>query len=120
MTKANLLFPTPVWTVQLENYEIVNEEMYDYIKKHQSSDHVGINKSNIKGWHSKDFDLSPFFQFTLYIIGPHAYSKDSCSCIHLRSPLTVSQSLRGSRLDHIILQLGICLLNIFPTGAHVC
>tara|TARA_B100000941_G_C28387620_1_gene490878 strand:+ start:18 stop:620 length:603 start_codon:yes stop_codon:yes gene_type:complete len=58
MTKPNLFFPTPVWTLQLENYEKINEEMYDYIKKHQSSDHVGINKSNIKGWHSKDFDLS--------------------------------------------------------------
>ena len=38
MTKANLLFPTPVWTVQLENYEIVNEEMYDYIKYEQNKD----------------------------------------------------------------------------------
>ena len=58
MTKPNLFFPTPVWALQLENYKKINEEMYDYIKKHQSSDHVGINKSNIKGWHSKDFDLS--------------------------------------------------------------
>ena len=58
MTKPNLFFPTPVWALQLENYKKINEEMYDYIKKHQSSDQVGINKSNIKGWHSKDFDLS--------------------------------------------------------------
>ena len=58
MTKPNLFFPTPVWALQLENYKKINEEMYDYIKKHQSSDHVGINKSNIKGWHSRDFDLS--------------------------------------------------------------
>ena len=58
MTKANLLFPTPVWTVQLENYEIVNEEMYDYIKSEQSKDQAGINKSNVKGWHSKDFNLN--------------------------------------------------------------
>ena len=58
MTKPNLFFPTPVWALQLENYKKINEEMYDYIKKHQSSDQVGINKSNIKGWHSRDFDLS--------------------------------------------------------------
>ena len=38
MTKLNLFFPTPVWALQLENYKKINEEMYDYIKKHQSSD----------------------------------------------------------------------------------
>ena len=58
MTKANLLFPTPVWTVQLENYKIVNDEMYDYIKYEQNKDNVGISKSNLKGWHSKDFELN--------------------------------------------------------------
>ena len=58
MAKANLFFPTPVWAIQLENYKLVNEEMYNYIKMQQEIDGVGINKSNIKGWHSKDFDLS--------------------------------------------------------------
>ena len=51
MGKPNLLFPTPVWTLQLDNYKIVNEQMYDYIKSEQSKDQAGINKSNIKGWH---------------------------------------------------------------------
>ena len=58
MGKPNLLFPTPVWTLQLDNYKIVNEQMYDYIKSEQSKDQAGINKSNIKGWHSKDFNLN--------------------------------------------------------------
>ena len=58
MAKANLFFPTPVWAIQLENYKLVNEEMYNYIKIQQKMDGVGINKSNIKGWHSKDFNLS--------------------------------------------------------------
>lgn len=58
MAKANLFFPTPVWAIQLENYKLVNEEMYNYIKIKQKIDGVGINKSNIKGWHSKDFNLS--------------------------------------------------------------
>ncbi len=58
MTKPNLFFPTPVWTIQLDNYKKINEEIYEYIKKQQSSDQVGINKSNIKGWHSRDFDLN--------------------------------------------------------------
>ena len=57
MKKPNLLFPTPVWTLEFENYKSVNEDMYNYIKSEQASDSSGINKSNIKGWHSKDFDL---------------------------------------------------------------
>ena len=57
MNKPNLLFPTPVWTLQLDNYKVVNEEMYDYIKNTQTKDQKGIMKSNIKGWHSKNFNL---------------------------------------------------------------
>ncbi len=58
MTKPNLLFPTPVWTIQLENYNDVNEQMYDYIKLKQNNDKIGISKSNVKGWHSEDFNLT--------------------------------------------------------------
>ena len=57
MIKPNLFFPTPVWALQLENYKNINEQMYSYIKSKQNEDQAGINKSNIKGWHSKDFDL---------------------------------------------------------------
>tara|TARA_B100001057_G_scaffold212833_1_gene213165 strand:+ start:1337 stop:1930 length:594 start_codon:yes stop_codon:yes gene_type:complete len=58
MSKPNLLFSTPVWTFQLENYKNINEEMFSYIKLKQKDDEEGINKSNIRGWHSKDFDLN--------------------------------------------------------------
>ena len=58
MIKPNLLFPTPVWTVQFDNYKNVNEKMYDYIKFKRENDKIGINKSNVKGWHSYDFDLN--------------------------------------------------------------
>ncbi len=57
MNKPNLLFPTPVWTSQIDDYKKLNETMYTYIKEAQNKDQKGINKSNIKGWHSKDFDL---------------------------------------------------------------
>ncbi len=57
MSKPNLFFSTPVWTFQISNYENVNEEMYNYIKSEQKKDGKGITKSNIKGWHSKDFRL---------------------------------------------------------------
>lgn len=58
MTKPNLIFSTPVWTIQLDNYNDVNEQMYNYIKSAQENDKIGITKSNIKGWHSEDFDLN--------------------------------------------------------------
>ncbi len=58
MTKPNLLFPTPVWTIQLDNYKNVNEQMFSYIKSKQKTDKIGVSKSNIKGWHSTDFDLN--------------------------------------------------------------
>ena len=58
MTNPNLLFPTPVWTLQLNNHRSVNEEMHTYIKSKQSEDKIGINKRNVKGWHSEDFELN--------------------------------------------------------------
>ena len=57
MNKPNLFFPTPVWTLQLDNYQSINEQMYKFIKITQSKDQQGISKSNIKGWHSKDFNM---------------------------------------------------------------
>ena len=57
MNKPNLFFPTPVWTLQMENYKSINELMYQFIKNLQSNDKKGIYKSNVKGWHSKDFNL---------------------------------------------------------------
>jgi len=57
MNKPNLFFPTPVWTLQLDNYQSINEQMYKFIKITQSKDREGINKSNVKGWHSKDFNM---------------------------------------------------------------
>jgi uncharacterized protein (TIGR02466 family) len=57
MSAPNLFFSTPVWASKAENYKETNEEIYKYIKKLQTEDNDGIIKSNVKGWHSKDFDL---------------------------------------------------------------
>ena len=57
MNKPNLLFPTPVWTIQLENFSEINKELYDFIKDSQIKDNLGIKKSNNKGWHSNDFNM---------------------------------------------------------------
>ena len=58
MTKPNLFFPTPVWTTNLDNYKTINEQMYNYIKSNKKNDEKGISKSNVKGWHSNDFNLN--------------------------------------------------------------
>ena len=57
MSEPNLFFSTPVWTSKLENYKSVNDKIYAFIKNNQKEDQKGIIKSNIKGWHSNDFDM---------------------------------------------------------------
>ena len=57
MNKPNLLFPTPVWTLNIDGFKTLNDKMYNFIKNMQIKDQSGIKKSNNKGWHSKDFDL---------------------------------------------------------------
>ncbi len=58
MDNPHLFFSTPVWVNKIDNYKQTNEEMFNYIKKLQLEDEKGIVKSNIKGWHSKDFDMN--------------------------------------------------------------
>lgn len=53
----HLFFSSPVWVSKIDNYEKINESMLNYIMKLKEEDPSGINKSNFKGWHSKDFDL---------------------------------------------------------------
>ena len=57
MPNPNLFFSTPIWTEKIKNYKDSNEQIYDYIKNLQKKDSQGIVKSNVKGWHSKNFDL---------------------------------------------------------------
>ena len=55
MNKPNLFFPTPVWTLQLDEYQSINEQMYKFIKITQSKDQQGISKSNIKAYYYSFF-----------------------------------------------------------------
>tara|TARA_Y100001936_G_scaffold245445_1_gene287402 strand:- start:964 stop:1554 length:591 start_codon:yes stop_codon:yes gene_type:complete len=57
MSAPNLFFPTPVWVIKVENHKETNERIYNYIKKLNNEDQSGIVRSNIKGWHSKDFNM---------------------------------------------------------------
>ncbi len=53
----HLFFSTPVWISEIENHESLNTALSEYIYKEKSNDPLGNNKSNVKGWHSKPFDL---------------------------------------------------------------
>ena len=57
MSNPNLFFSTPVWVSKIDNYKETNEKIHYYIKNLQNEDNKGIIKSNVKGWHSKDFNM---------------------------------------------------------------
>ena len=52
------LFPTPLWTSIISNFQEVNKKMYQYIKSLQSQNKSGMTKSNLVGWHSDYFNLN--------------------------------------------------------------
>ena len=51
----HLFFSTPVWTEQINDFEIINNELTKYIHQEQEKNPIGIKKSNINGWHSAFF-----------------------------------------------------------------
>jgi len=53
----HLFFSTPIWTSKIDNYEKINNMMINYIYELQKKDPKGVTKSNLKGWHSKNFDM---------------------------------------------------------------
>ena len=57
ITDLNLTFVTPIWTSIIPKHREINEKMFIYIKSLQKKDPSGIDRSNLLGWHSKDFDL---------------------------------------------------------------
>jgi len=52
------IFSTPIWISQIDNHNDINSKMYKFIKEMQQADPGGLTKSNLKGWHSNDFDLN--------------------------------------------------------------
>ena len=53
----HLFFSTPIWTSKIDNHEEINNMMNNYIYNLQKKDPEGVIKSNLKGWHSKNFDM---------------------------------------------------------------
>ena len=51
------LFPESVFKYKFKKFKEFNPELSKYIYNLNKEDTIGINRSNIGGWHSKDFDL---------------------------------------------------------------
>ena len=51
------LFPQPLFKYHVEDYKVKNKKLLDYIYELYEEDNLGVQKSNINGWHSKSFDL---------------------------------------------------------------
>ena len=71
VSEVNLVFPCPIWTSLIENYQEVNERMEKYIKTHKDMDTEGKKVSNIEGWHSKNFNLKD--EEAVFIINSISY-----------------------------------------------
>lgn len=52
------LFPEPVFKYKFKDFEKINIELSKYIYDLYDKDNKGVKKSNVNGWHSKNFDLS--------------------------------------------------------------
>ena len=55
--ELNLVFPTPIWTSFVDDYQTINKTMLNYIQSLQAKNPLGTKHSNVFGWHSENFDL---------------------------------------------------------------
>ena len=51
------LFPSPVFQFKIENHEEINKQLIEYIYGLKKEDNQGIKRSNVNGWHSKNFKI---------------------------------------------------------------
>ena len=51
------LFPSPVFQFKIENSESLNKQLTEYIYDLKKNDDKGIQRSNVNGWHSKNFKI---------------------------------------------------------------
>ncbi len=50
-------FPQPVFRYRIENHKEINHELLKYIYKLKEMNEEGLERSNINGWHSENFNL---------------------------------------------------------------
>ena len=52
------LFAQPIFQYKIDNFESHNENLKKYIYDLYEKDKVGIQRSNVDGWHSKSFKIA--------------------------------------------------------------
>ena len=57
ITDINHIFSTPIWTAIVPNFIAINTKISSYINSLRSNDPKGKIRSNLVGWHSKNFNL---------------------------------------------------------------
>ena len=59
-TKIDLLrkFATPIWVSRLDNVSKINKDLLKFIYELKKKDPIGIQKSNMLGWHSNFIDIA--------------------------------------------------------------
>lgn len=55
--KLYKLFPEPVFKFRIQNYNKHNNDLQKYIYDLYEKDKIGVERSNINGWHSRSFDM---------------------------------------------------------------
>ena len=50
-------FPQPIFKYKIEEHEKINKELLSYIYNLKENNKVGVERSNVYGWHSENFNL---------------------------------------------------------------
>ncbi len=74
--KIYKLFPSPVFQFKVQNYENLNKQLTQYIYDLHKNDKEGIQRSNVNGWHSKNFKIEKDNIPYNFVKSIHAYVKE--------------------------------------------
>jgi uncharacterized protein (TIGR02466 family) len=61
------LFPVPIFSVKLNNYNEINAKLKNYIEELRNNNPSGVKLSNIGGWHSPNFDIKKNFVIKSFV-----------------------------------------------------
>ena len=69
------IFPTPIFQYEVDDYKNLNIKLSKYIYDLYNNDKNGIERSNVKGWHSKAFQFGKESVPNNFIKSIHQYIK---------------------------------------------
>ena len=65
-----------MWKTVIDDYQSINKVMMEYINNLRKQNPDGIKRSNLMGWHSKNFDLQNHTEPKLFIDKIYPYLKE--------------------------------------------